>query len=131
MASLVVPAARLSGRLDKQHCLRDLPKWPPQRSSLPIPGHSYFRTEKQKHFTDAMCQGTKHQKGRRRRSWTVVKNNSAKLTNRNKGCLTILEDTIISLKCKEARDIEKHCLLVTTRVIKFLLPYHVHDYSNN
>lgn len=64
VALLVVPAACLSGRLDKQDCLGDLPKRPPQRSSLPIPGHSHFRTEKQKHFTDAMYQETKCHKDR-------------------------------------------------------------------
>lgn len=48
VALLVVPTACLSGSLDKQDSLRDLHKWPPQRSSWPIPGHSCFRTEKQK-----------------------------------------------------------------------------------
>jgi hypothetical protein len=68
VALLVVPTACLSGRLDKQDSLRDLHKWPLQRSSLPIPGPSCFRTEKQKHFTDAMCQETKCQNDRGRYS---------------------------------------------------------------
>lgn len=89
---------------------------------MPILGHSYFRTEKQKHFTDAMCQGTKGQKGRRRPSWTVVKNNSAKLTNRNKGGLTILEDTIISLNAKKQEILKGNVYLLPLELSNSYFP---------
>lgn len=84
VALLVVPTACLSGSLDKQDSLRDLHKWPPQRSSLPIPGHSCFRTEKQKALHWCNVPGNKVSKWQGKiQLKSAGKSNNAKLRNWN------------------------------------------------